>query len=145
MSNPELAILVVDDDELGCELIRLYLERFGHQVDLALTGRSAVEQYAAQHYDLIFLDINLPDFDGYTVAKGMRRLESEAGETARRTIICALTSLSEEEAGGLALASGMNAFVHKPYTQAALQEMLNMAVQVAKAQEPFVDNEEPHA
>lgn len=140
MNRTKLSILVVDDDELGCEMIRLYLERFGHQVDLALTGRSAVEHYAAQHYDLIFLDINLPDFNGYTVAQGMRRLEQEAGYTERRTIICALTSLSEEEAGGLALASGMNAFIHKPYTQAALQEMLDLAVQISGVQVTSLDN-----
>lgn len=127
MQSPDLAILLVDDDELGCEMIRFFLERLGHQADLAHCGREAVERYADRHYDLIFLDINLPDFDGYTVAKGIRRLEQTAGDTGRRTLICALTSLSEEEAGGLALASGMNAFIHKPYTQAALLEMLDMA------------------
>ena len=145
MQTPDLAILLVDDDELGCEMISFFLERLGYQADIAHTGRAAVELYAAKHYDLVFLDINLPDFDGYTVAKGIRRLEQEAGDAERRTLICALTSLSEEEAGGLALASGMNAFIHKPYTQAAMLEMLDMAAQMSAVSIPGGNKEQtPH-
>ena len=78
------------------------------------------------------MDIGLPDSDGYTVAKGMRQIEQHSEHNFDlRAVICALTSHTLEEAGEQALASGMNVFVQKPFNVEIMQEIIEMASQVA--------------
>jgi len=69
-------VLVVDDSPDGLESLRVMLELQGHEVGVAATGRQALEEAAAQRFELVLLDIGLPDIDGYRVA---RELQSRCG------------------------------------------------------------------
>ena len=69
-------MLVVDDSPDGLESLRVVLELQGHEVRVAATGRQALEEAAAQRFELVLLDIGLPDIDGYRVA---RELQSRCG------------------------------------------------------------------
>jgi len=69
-------VLVVDDSPDGLESLRVMLELQGHEVRVAATGRQALEEAAAQRFELVLLDIGLPDIDGYRVA---RELQSRCG------------------------------------------------------------------
>lgn len=79
-----LHCLVVDDDELGRELLVLNMEGIAW-CDTASNGREALQKYsaslAAQPYDIIFLDIIMPEMDGHEAAKTIRRMELEQGIT----------------------------------------------------------------
>lgn len=91
--------LIVDDDQLGRELIAEYLKGRG-SADMAANGQAAVEKYQAASesgspYDLILLDIIMPGMDGHEAAKAIRRLEQEGGITPDKGVnIIVLTSLN---------------------------------------------------
>jgi len=64
--------LVVEDDRLTAETLALILRGDGHDVKIAADGCTALVEVKAREPDLIFVDINLPDMDGYAVAKRIR-------------------------------------------------------------------------
>ncbi len=126
-------ILVVEDDPYCASLVRDYLRHMGHTVDEAATGSDGIRMFTEKQYELVLLDIGLPDYDGYTVAKGLRQIERELDRSAdSEAIICALTSCSQEEGGPLALASGMNLFITKPIDTVVIMDIIEMASQVAR-------------
>ena len=65
-------ILIVDDDQNICELLRLYAEKEGYTVSLAHDGRKAVECFEQESPDIILLDIMLPELDGRSAAKSAK-------------------------------------------------------------------------
>ena len=67
-------ILLVEDNWIAAEVVRTVLESRGHAVMLATTGRQAMEWMSYQSYDLILLDLMLPDVDGSQLVQIMRRL-----------------------------------------------------------------------
>tara|TARA_R110001583_G_scaffold423_6_gene4017 strand:+ start:1724 stop:3922 length:2199 start_codon:yes stop_codon:yes gene_type:complete len=69
---PTLSILLVEDIELNILVARALLEKQGHKVDVAMDGQQAIEKVASTPYDLILMDIQLPDMDGYEVTKRLR-------------------------------------------------------------------------
>ena len=68
-----IKILVVDDDENICELLRLYLEKDGYDVQIALDGEAALEKFRHYNYDGIILDIMMPKKDGMHVLQEIRK------------------------------------------------------------------------
>lgn len=93
-----LRCLVVDDDEVGRELLILNLEGIA-SCDSAVNGRDALEKYSASltamPYDLIFLDILMPELDGNETAKTIRKMEMERGITPDKGVnIIILSSLN---------------------------------------------------
>lgn len=68
-----IKILVVDDDENICELLRLYLEKDGYDVQIALDGEAALEKFKHYNPDLILLDIMMPKKDGFHVLQEIRK------------------------------------------------------------------------
>lgn len=93
-----LRCLVVDDDEVGRELLILNLQGIA-SCDCAVNGREALGKYSAsldaEPYDLIFLDIVMPELDGNEAAKAIRRMELERGITPDKGVnIIVLSSLN---------------------------------------------------
>ncbi len=93
-----LHCLVVDDDELGRELLMLNLQGIA-RCDTAVNGRDALDKYSANidtdPFDLIFLDIIMPEMDGHEAAKKIRSMEMERGITPDRGVsIIVLSSLN---------------------------------------------------
>ena len=68
-----IKILVVDDDENICELLRLYLVKDGYDVQIALDGEAALEKFKHYNPDLILLDIMMPKKDGFHVLQEIRK------------------------------------------------------------------------
>lgn len=100
-------ILIVDDDENICELLRLYLEKDGYQTVVANDGEQAVE-YAAKYLpDLILLDIMLPKLDGWQVCREIRK-------TSEVPIII-LTAKGETFDKILGLELGADDYISKPF------------------------------
>ncbi|WP_343298345.1 ATP-binding protein [Pasteurella multocida] len=67
-----LNILLVEDIEVNVVVAKSVLEKLGYVVDVAMTGQQAIEKFEQQYYDLLLLDIQLPDMSGFAVAKYLR-------------------------------------------------------------------------
>lgn len=86
----KLRILVAEDDEINQYVIQELLRRHNHLVTMADNGQSAVDAFTAEHFDLLLLDYQMPDFSGLEVAKQLRDLENKNG--LARTPIIILTA-----------------------------------------------------
>ena len=100
-------ILVVDDDQNICELLRLYIEKEGFEVRIANDGRRALEIFEEQNPDLIMLDIMLPELDGWQVCREIRKKS--------QCPIIMLTAKGEVFDKVLGLELGADDYVVKPF------------------------------
>lgn len=122
MKDSKLRVLVVEDHKLAQKVVVILIEQLGYEVDTADTGAEAIVQFKQHHYDFIFMDVGLPDMDGYTVTETIRGLEKNRHQ---RTPIVALTAHAEDEFQQGALASGMDDFLSKPLTMDKAKAMLD--------------------
>jgi CheY-like chemotaxis protein len=111
-------ILIVDDNEDGALTLAQLLELKGHEVWTAFTGASAVEHAMQFNPDIVFLDIGLPDFSGYEVAKRLRALPK--GDAFS---LIALTGYGQAHDRQTALDSGFNEHFVKPIDFKKLESM----------------------
>lgn len=105
-----LSLLVVDDSPTNRLVARRILERRGHRVDIAETGRDALEQVEEHRFDLVLIDTRLPDMDGLDVIAGVRNSETPGFEVS----IIAMTSKHASELAGRAIRAGADGVVSKP-------------------------------
>lgn len=110
MSQNSRSVLVVEDDPEINELVGAYVQIAGFNYQSALTGAQAVAKATSARPSLIVLDIMLPDFDGFEVA---RRLKSE--EQTRRIPIVMLTALDRDEYRERGRSSGAVEYLTKPF------------------------------
>jgi CheY-like chemotaxis protein len=114
-----LKILLVDDNEVLLAAIRGLLRLMGHSADVARNGREALEATERQAYDVVLLDIQMPEMGGFEAA---RRLRRDAPGGARPRII----GLSGESADKRSYAdSGMDDFLIKPVRPGDLARVLD--------------------
>ncbi len=108
-------ILLVEDDKLTAMITQSRLEAMGYQVTVAYTGKEALEHYP-EDFDLILLDLGLPDITGFEVARTIRSQESPD----QRIPIVALTLMGAAEAEEACLQAGMDKYIPKPLDKAKL-------------------------
>jgi PAS domain S-box-containing protein len=119
-SPRSIQILVVDDQrDMACSLARL-LEGWGHEVDVAADGPSALELALARRPEVVLMDIGLPGMDGLEVARRLR----EQGVAAR---LVALTGYGQEEDRLSSLACGFDHHLVKPVDLDELRELIEGA------------------
>jgi PAS domain S-box-containing protein len=115
-----LRILVVEDNVDNQNLARLMLEKTGYKLDIAANGREALEKCAAFNYDLVLMDIQMPEMDGHEAAFQLRKTEAY-----RKTPIIALTAHGLDSDIKKSLSFGMNAHITKPLKKKVLYEALD--------------------
>ena len=106
-----LAILVAEDNPINQKLACMILERAGHRVTLAENGRAALDALAAQRFDLVLMDMQMPVMGGLEATRRIRAAEAPG---ARPLPIIALTANAYAEDRARCLEAGMNGFVTKP-------------------------------
>jgi len=107
-----MRILVVEDEPDLANAIAVGLRREGYAVDVAATGDGAVEKLAVTTYDLVCLDLNLPDMDGRQICRRIRGGEMTGDVTPRVLMLTARDSLEERVAG---LDEGADDYLVKPF------------------------------
>jgi CheY-like chemotaxis protein len=125
--NPML-ILVVDDNLVNLKVAARQLQRLGYRVNLAGSGKAAIDALSSAHYPVVLLDCEMPEMDGYATTAEIRRLEGDA----RRTIIVAMTAHALEGARGRCLDAGMDEYVAKPVTLQTLTAVLGRCAALGK-------------
>lgn len=111
-------VLVVEDNEFNRRLLGDILTAGGHEVTLAEDGRKALQFMELQRFDLVLLDIRMPDIDGLEVARRVRRREQERSEAP--VPIIAITADADEVTREACLGAGINAVLAKPVDPAQL-------------------------
>ncbi len=107
-------VLVADDVEFNQRLASLMLRKIGCTVEFAANGRIAVEQTAAKTYDVVFMDCQMPELDGFDATREIRQRETSTGANGRRVPIVAMTASAVVGDRELCLAAGMDDYVTKP-------------------------------
>ncbi len=124
-----LAILLAEDSLDNQLLVKAYLKKMPHELDIAETGVSAVEKFKCGAYDLVLMDVQMPDMDGYMATEAIRRFEKTVGKIP--TPIIALTAHALKEEEQKAYDAGCNAYLTKPVKRedliAAIQHFFNSA------------------
>jgi signal transduction histidine kinase/CheY-like chemotaxis protein len=131
--NP-LRILLAEDNAINQKVGQKMLDQSGYTADLARNGREAVEAVAATTYDLVLMDIQMPEMDGI---EAMRTIRERLG--AEAPFLVALTAEALEGDRERFLASGFDEYLSKPLQAAALQNLLR------SVPSPKVEAVEPHA
>jgi CheY-like chemotaxis protein len=122
-----LSILVAEDNEINALLMRSLLSRLGHHAVICTNGEEALESWLAAQsagapYDLVLMDIQMPQLDGIETAKQIRA--REAGLPDRRTPILALTANTLVEDRCACFEAGMDGFLIKPLDREKLADAL---------------------
>jgi len=117
-------VLVVDDSDLNRLVIGDMIGGLGPTVETAANGAEAVEMFRTAHYDLVFLDIQMPVMDGFAAVQAMRAVEDEDRPDDRPTPIVALSANALKDDRDRALDCGCNAYVVKPLRLEALSGLL---------------------
>ncbi len=116
-----LDVLVAEDNSVNQRLARHVLERFGHQVTIVKNGREAVEAIEANDFDLVLMDVQMPEMDGLTATREIRKRESETG---KRVPIIAVTAHAMDGDRDRFLDAGMDDYISKPISRERLREVL---------------------
>jgi CheY-like chemotaxis protein len=137
-SQPSLQILLVDDDPYNRVVIQAYLQHTPHRVTTAENGRQAVEKFKAGRYDLVFMDIHMPDLDGSSAVQIMRSWE----QAQRRppVPIIAFTASAVKEELQECLTAGFTAHVTKPIKKHQLIKTLRQHGEVTSPLPPQASN-----
>ncbi len=118
-------VLLVEDNLIAAKLAQNVLSNLNCRIDKAKAGKEALLCVEKNHYDLILMDVGLPDMDGSEVT---RRIRLKQGQHNRSVPIIGLTAHIEIEKKQSCLANGMNAVYTKPLTPEKAREMLNVFI-----------------
>ncbi len=121
-------ILLADDDERLLDSLRNLLQLYDHQVDIANGGRAALAQLQLQRYDLLLLDLRMPDLSGHDVMKSMASL----GIDTLTIVVSGESSISDVSR---ALRHGAYDYLKKPYAPEELIATVNNAVRKRRLEE----------
>ncbi|OOO00862.1 MAG: Sensor histidine kinase RcsC [Chromatiales bacterium USCg_Taylor] len=115
-------VLLVEDNEVNQTVGRVMLGRLGLEVSLANNGREALAAIDQACYDLVFMDCQMPEMDGYEATRSLREKERAAGSP--RLPVVALTANAMIEDHERCLAAGMDGYLAKPVRLEGLCELL---------------------
>jgi signal transduction histidine kinase/CheY-like chemotaxis protein len=111
-----LRILLADDNPVNCRIAVLMLEKAGHQIDVVNGGADAIEAVRGKAYDLVLMDVQMPDVDGLEATRRIRALPvAHAGVP-----VIAITASAMQGDDQRCFAAGMNDYVTKPIDRARL-------------------------
>lgn len=109
-----LNILLVENDDMNIKFVKIVLDRLGHTTDIAINGLKGVEFFKNNKYDLILMDLEMPELNGLDATKIIRSIELERKESKPVKII-AVTAYAMETDRQSCFLAGMNDFLAKPF------------------------------
>jgi CheY-like chemotaxis protein/HPt (histidine-containing phosphotransfer) domain-containing protein len=115
-------VLVAEDNPVNQEVAVGMLESLGLEVDVADNGREAVDRFSEARYDLVLVDCQMPELDGFGATAEIRRLEAAGGG---HVPIVALTAYGLEGDREICVAAGMDDYLAKPFSREQLNSVLS--------------------
>ena len=120
-NEPSLRILVAEDNPVNQQVAMALLKRLGHRADMAGNGLEALEAIRAVPYDVVLMDIQMPEMDGFEATRAIRALPNDSS----RVPIIAMTANALKGDEQRCLEAGMDAYLAKPVNLAALKQKLD--------------------
>lgn len=122
-----LRVLVAEDDVCNQEVLRLMLERRGCRVRVVDNGTLALAALAEASFDLLLLDMRMPDVDGFHVVESLRRSERDMPGSSRLPVIAA-TAMAGRADRTRCMEAGVDEYLSKPFRVTALYAALDRAL-----------------
>jgi signal transduction histidine kinase/DNA-binding response OmpR family regulator len=119
-----LSILLADDVEINRALVLAILEPFGHKLECVTNGLQALEAYKAGNFDLVLMDVQMPEMDGLQAAREIRKFERDT-VCGRPVPIVAMTAFAGSEDRHICIDAGMDEYLTKPIKSELLVKMVN--------------------
>ena len=119
---PPLHILMAEDIASNQKVMKQYLKRTPVTLDIAENGRTAIEKFASNTYDLVLMDIEMPEMDGISATQAIRKWEQENGR--EKIPVIALTSHAFREHQEKCFSAGCDGYLTKPIQKCALIEKI---------------------
>ncbi|WP_244947777.1 response regulator [Azospirillum baldaniorum] len=123
--GPSLRVLLAEDEPVSQQAAAALLRRAGHEVTVVGDGRAALAAVERERYDLVLMDVQMPDMDGIEATRRIRALPRGAGSAAAGLRIVALTASAEPGAAERCRAAGADAILEKPLRLSALDALLD--------------------
>ena len=124
---PDIKILYAEDNPVNQRVTQLLLQKIGIKCEIADNGRKAYEMFQENNYDLILMDMQMPELDGVESTKKIREFE-ETNKVERQVYIVAVTANAFSEDKLKCFEAGMNDFISKPFQTAGLIKIIKNAV-----------------
>ncbi len=121
-AHRSLRVLVVEDVVPNQLVARKMIEKYGHRVEIAANGLEALAAVKNRPYDLVFMDVRMPEMDGITATREIRKLAGNIGQVP----IVAMSANAYDEDRQECLDAGMDGFVSKPVKKERLCEVLRV-------------------
>ncbi len=118
--SPSLSILLAEDNLVNQRVAMTMLGKMGHRITLATNGREALEQWRQTNFDLIFMDVQMPEMTGLQATAQIRREEGIGVHVP----IVAMTASAMSEERDRCLAAGMDDFISKPVSYKVIEQMI---------------------
>jgi CheY-like chemotaxis protein len=133
----ELRVLVADDNVINQKVVLMLLEKLGVKADLAADGSQAIAAAMENQYDLILMDVRMPEIDGLSATREIRsRLPF-----GHQPVIFGLTAHASTEYRDICLAAGMNGYLTKPLEPEKLRDLLEELAAAIQSRQLYTGNE----
>lgn len=119
----ELKILLAEDNRINQRIAVLTFKQLGVSIDIASNGEEAYSKYCKHQYDLILMDVQMPEMDGLEATRQIRSFEKDTN-LPHRAIIVALTGSESTEKRDVCLEAGMNDYMEKPIQEKLLRSLI---------------------
>jgi CheY-like chemotaxis protein len=119
--NDKIKILLAEDNEVNQRVAQAMLKRLGYSADLAVNGLEALNALENQHYEIVLMDIQMPEMDGLEVARRIRA----NWPPAEQPYIIAITAYALLYSVDTCLQAGMNDYIIKPLNLEELKTAIN--------------------
>ncbi len=119
-------VLLAEDNKTNQIICSKFLSTLGCTVDVAETGKQVLQKFQENHYDIILMDCNMPEMDGFSATMGVRKLEQQ--QQLQAIPIVALTAHVQDDIKEQCENAGMNSFLSKPFLFEELESMIDKII-----------------
>jgi len=130
----KLRILVAEDNPVNQKVVLRMLEKMGHVPTIAANGREALAVLSSDSFDLVFMDVQMPEMDGLTATKSIREREKQTG---LHLPIVAMTAHAMKGDRELCLEAGMDGYIAKPVSGKRIEEAIARILTSEPPAQPF--------